>query len=566
MSVMTLLFSMGSCQDYLDVLPEDKLVGEQMYRNVNDADAAVIGIYGKFMGLAEKYVILNEMRADLMTTTANSSPYLKQLSNHNETAGNPYVSPKDFYEVIQNCNDALYNFDIMLAEKRLKQAEYDHRYSDVACIRSWVYLQLGIQYGNIPYITEPIETLEDVKNPAKYPKIPFNQLIEKLVDFTEALPFKKPYPSGTNLRTTVDGYSTEYFFINKECLLGDLNLWKGDYTKAASYYKNVMETATGAASSAYLYDKYRLSWSAGDITVAYLSGRTDDANGLINTETQGWRSIFSRPYDAQWTYEWIWSLPFSSSFAPKNPFIAFFSKTSGNYLAKPSQSAIDLWNSETQANGFPYDARGPKYTYKMVGGEPVIMKYLYKYEAAADPFKTEGEWFLYRAGKLHLRYAEAANRDNHHYLADAIYNNAGVRRAYLPAGVVTGSDDVTNIMQTHLPYPYNFDAREGTFPSYRSDWYRSSLGVRGRAYLKYKPVVGDSLIAIENNIINEAALELAYEGNRWEDLVRVARRRNDPAFLADKIYAKLNKEGNAEATEVRTKLMNPANWYLPFTW
>ena len=300
-SVMTLLFSMGSCQDYLDVLPEDKLVGEQMYRNVNDADAAVLGIYGKFMGLAEKYVILNEMRADLMTTTANSSPYLKQLSNHTETADNPYVSPKDFYEVIQNCNDALYNFDIMLAEKRLKQAEYDHRYSDVGCIRSWVYLQLGIHYGSIPYITEPIVTLEDVKNPNKYPRVTFSQLIEKLVDFTEALPFKKPYPEGTNLRTTFDGYSTEYFFVNKECLLGDLNLWKGDYTKAASYYKNVMETSTGAGSSAYLFDKYRLSWSSADITVDYADDRVFDANALLNTETQGWRSIFSRPYDAQWS-------------------------------------------------------------------------------------------------------------------------------------------------------------------------------------------------------------------------------------------------------------------------
>ena len=565
-SVMTLLFSMGSCQDYLDVLPEDKLVGEQMYRDVNDADAAVIGIYGKLMGLAEKYVILNEMRADLMSTTANSSPYLKQLSDHNETSENPYVSPKDFYEVIQNCNDALHNFDIMLAEKRLKQAEYNHRYADVACIRSWVYLQLGVQYGTIPYITEPIETLEDVKNSAKYPRIPFNQLIDKLVDFTEALTFKKPYPEGANLRTTVDGYSTEYFFINKECLLGDLNLWKGDYTKAASYYKNVLETATGAASSEYLYAKYRLSWSTSDIMVAYLSGRSSDVNALINNETQGWRSIFSRPYDATWTYEWIWSLPFSSSFAPKNPFIAFFSKTSGDYLAKPSQSAMNLWNNQTQLNGFPYDARGSKYTYKMVGGEPVIMKYLYKYEAAADPFKTDGDWFLYRAAKLHLRYAEAANRDNQHRLAEAIYNNEGVRRAYLPAGVNTSSDDVTNLMQTHLPYPYNFDAREGQFPYYRGDWYRSSLGVRGRAYLVKKEVVGDSLISIENNIIEEAALELAYEGNRWEDLVRVARRRKDPSFLADKIYAKLSAEGNANAEDVRAKLMNPNNWYLPFNW
>ncbi len=563
-SAMTLLLSLASCQDFLDVQPEDKLVGEQVYRNVNDADAAVLGIYGKFMGLAKKYVVLNEMRADLMTTTANSDPYLKQLSEHNETVDNPYVSPRDFYEVILNCNDALKNFDIMLAEKRFTQEQYNHRYSDIGCIRSWVYLQLGIQYGSVPYITEPIENIDDVKNISQYPRISFDQLIVKLVDFTENLPFKKPYPSGTNLRTSVDGYSTEYFFINKECLLGDLNLWKGDYLMAASYYKKVLETATGAASSAYLYDKYRLSWSAADLMVTYT--RTQDATSLLNTETSGWRSIFSRPYDAQWTYEWIWSLPFDSDFAPANPFISFFSKSSGDYQAKPSQTAIDKWNSETQANGIPYDARGSKYTYKMVGNDPVIMKYLFKYEAAADPFKTEGDWFLYRAAKLVLRYAEAANRDNEHRVADGIYNRGGIRGAFTKAGLNTGTADVTNEMQTHKPFPYDFKCREGQYPYYRDDWYRASLGVRGRANLIKKEVVGDSLISIENNLIDEAALELAYEGNRWEDLVRIARRRNDPSFLADKIYDKLSKEGNAEAANVKAKLLNPNNWYLPFNW
>ena len=47
-----------------------------------------------------------------------------------------------------------------------------------------------------------------------------------------------------------------------------------------------------------------------------------------------------------------------------------------------------------------------------------------------------------------------------------------------------------------------------------------------------RPVVGDSTISIEDNLIREAGLELAYEGYRWADLVRIAKRRNDPAFLA----------------------------------
>jgi hypothetical protein len=68
-------------------------------------------------------------------------------------------------------------------------------------------------------------------------------------------------------------------------------------------------------------------------------------------------------------------------------------------------------------------------------------------------------------------------------------------------------------------------------------------------------------------IINEDALELAYEGERWPDLLRVAIRRNDPSFIADRIYNKLIKSGISAgaAGQARAKLM-AGNWFLPFNW
>lgn len=562
-SAMVLLLSLGSCQDFLDVQPEDKLAGEQVYRNVYDADAAVVGIYGKFMKLAEKHVILNEMRADLMTTTANSNPYLVQLSQHKVASDNPYISPKDFFEVIQNCNDALYNFDIMLSKKKFTQSQYDQRYADIGCIRSWVYLQLGIQYGSVPYITDPIQNLDDVKNLSKYPRIPLKELINKLVDFTEGLAYKDIYDSQSSLLITVDGYDLRKFFINKECLMGDLQLWKGNYLAAASHYKNVMESTPTSGGNSLDYYRVRFSdvINHQDLAVGYLRYSEQDVTTLVDNNTEGWRSIFGRDRDVLWNSEWIWSMPFDSDFAPSNPFIAIFSKTGGDYLAKPSQYAIKLWDDNTQANGVPYDARGSKFTYKMVGNDEVIKKYLYKYEAANDPFKREGEWFLYRAAKLHLRYAEAANRDNQQKIAYALLN-IGINAAYSPNPL---PEDRTNVQQTFEAFPYDFDARNGDFPNFRAPWHRN-IGVRGRAYLNPVGEIGDDMISTENNIINEAALELAYEGNRWEDLVRIALRRNDPSFLADKIYEKLNLEGNTEAENIRTKLLNPDNWYLPFNW
>jgi hypothetical protein len=56
-------------------------------------------------------------------------------------------------------------------------------------------------------------------------------------------------------------------------------------------------------------------------------------------------------------------------------------------------------------------------------------------------------------------------------------------------------------------------------------------------------------------------LELAFEGKRWFDLMRVARRRNDPMYLANKVAAKFSDPVQAEA--IRNKLSNMQNWYLP---
>ena len=74
------------------------------------------------------------------------------------------------------------------------------------------------------------------------------------------------------------------------------------------------------------------------------------------------------------------------------------------------------------------------------------------------------------------------------------------------------------------------------------------------------------MLGLEGKLIDEGALELAFEGNRWPDLVRIARRQNNPAFLADRVYQKLLKDGDPTASAARAKLLNPANWYLPFEW
>ena len=606
--VLVGLVALPSCKKILDVQPANVLSGEQTYRNVFDADAAVLGVYSKFMQLAKPYVLLNELRADLMSPTINADFYLQQLNNHTVSADNPYINPTPFYEVILNCNDVMTNFDKMLAEKKLKTDEYNQRYSDVASIRTWVYLQLGIHFSKdeqgsigIPYVTSPLASIADVKNESNYPYLPFRQLLGELIKTMESLPTKELYATNTTLVTTVDQYRTEKFFINKKVLLGDLYLWNAtydpsSYNKAARMYREILSYYDTRGNENTQKNYYKLVGTidvanGNQLSVQYIRFRESDINALYESNTEGWRSMFSRgkvTYDQQFDWEWIWVLPFSSNFAPKNPFIDLFSNVGGSYLVKPSQQAINNWNSQVQRNDFPFDVRG-RFTYKTISGQPVIMKYLYyfldgtTFLPSINSNGRSGEWWLYRAASVWQHYGEAANRDpaiamDGPKLGYAIVNY-GLRSTYSPNPV---PGDVTNIMQTFLPPPYDFDARSGDNPQFRAIW-RDMAGLRGRANLK--AIAIDSSLyfnmavpaprpltnpdgfkkLIEDMSINEGALELAYEGQRWADLLRIAIRRNDPSFIADKVFLKLQNDGNGNAAAAQAKLRR-GEYYLPFKW
>ncbi|TJZ61799.1 RagB/SusD family nutrient uptake outer membrane protein [Sphingobacterium olei] len=565
--------NLSSCSKFLEVEPKEVLTEDQMYRDIFDADAAVIGVYGKFLGLAEQHVLWNELRADLLTVTPQADPYLHELSLNDVTAisaNNPYVNPRKFYEVILTCNDVLKNFTAMRNENKLDVDQYSARYSDIMAVRTWIYLQLGVHFGKVPYVTDPLENMDEVLDQSKYSFMEFNQLLPKLIADMEAIPSKRIYNTDESLRLSVDGFIMERFFINKYALLGDLYLWHNDYTKAADAYKNVMTYYDNQGNDDWTFNYYKLKERSvtdnNDLSIGYLRNREQDVRTFINSKTQGWRSMFSRTQDGIWNSEWVWTLPFSSNFGQGNPFIRYFAINGGEYLLKPSQEIIDQWDNQTQWNGVPYDGR-KVLSVADADGMPVVTKYLDQYTALGtlvpiDQYNKGGKWFLYRAAKLHLRFAEAANRDGKHKVAYALLNN-GIRTNYDNSA----SSDKTDLQQTQLPWPYDFDARMGQVPYFRGVWHRNE-GIRGRAYLRNRVIENpaDSLIHIENYLVEESALEQAFEGSRWEDLLRIALRRSDPAYLADKVYNKLSKDGNPNADAVRSKLMQQENWYLPFRW
>ncbi len=604
------LFGIYSCTDMLNPDASDVLSPDEVYNSVDDADAVIRGIYGKFMDVATQYVVLNELRADLMEVTSNADLSLIELSQHKDISeNNEWAKPTKFFALINTCNNAAENFEQMYADSKIDREQFNLRYSEAVAVRTWAYLQLSLHFsdaekGGVPYITEALENVDDIskENLESYPYLSLEVMIDTLVSAMEKIPFLERI-TDDNFITTISTFNSRYMYIDKEYLLGELYLWDGRYNEAAVIFKTIMERGTNESNP---FDKYKIPYDASaqlsNSTSNYNSGYARYYNNDRFSVLNKWPLMFMEVETSNYENEWIWVM-YYDKLNEQSPFIDLFAKNGGEYLLKPSELAIDNWDSQIQNNQFKGDfrgnyakpegftwinANGEKYTtteytakfglpgsYTLDNGDPVIMKYIYnysEYNQNYDPTDKSGRWFLWRAGGLHLRYCEAANRDGEHKIAYALMNN-GITPNYpgpdsiMQDGVMVAlpSNDYRFALQTFKDFPYDFDARHtgsnDNPPGVYAPWFRNT-GIRNRVSLQNRTVESDSLSEIETQILDEGALELAFEGERWGDLVRLSIRNNDNSILANKVAEKLEKEGlNGE--EVREKLMKREKWFLP---
>lgn len=576
---LSAVISLNSC---VDTEIEEAVEYSDFYANLNDADAMVMGIYGKVMGIADRLVVLNELRGDMLDVTENADQDLIDINQQTATKENYWSDVTPIYEVIQNCNDALHNFDIMKADNKMTLDEYNERYSDIAAIRSWLYYQLGVQFGKIPYITEPIANVTDLKAMQEN-LMTLDQLIPELIQVMENLPTLENYKNSKLITGTIDGVSLIPYFIDKRVLLGDLYLFNNEYDKAATMYRQVLakDEANDVTTNQNSYRIYSdRAWQSGEVnyySILFNRYTPDDASTYYNA----WVNMFKLPADNRYVkYEMIWEMTYDSKFAPTYPFVKLFSSEGqGKYYMKPSTYAInEMWGSEMQRNGYPYDCRGISGGVKKnANGNYEVAKYAMSYDAVATPYDNEGKWYLYRAALLHLRFAEAANRSEsgggYPRLAWALVNDGIPGAAFnwtRTDGTLFRADSIKySSFGPGKPYPapYFFDGRWADQPYFRSAW-RYHGGIRGRANLPNVDMSAmatktDSINFVEDMIVKEAGLELAFEGHRWTDLIRIARRKQKTdgtggQFLHDMLHRKYELAGLPVPD-----FSNENNWYLP---
>ena len=161
---------------------------------------------------------------------------------------------------------------------------------------------------------------------------------------------------------------------------------------------------------------------------------------------------------------------------------------------------------------------------------------------------------LLRSPHLYLRFAEAVNRLGKPSLAYAVVRY-GLNKATLSDEAKVNPDELISEEQWLNWDDESFENNIGT-------------AVRGRGYgLAYPEATAENLpsdldeqqliLWVEDRIADELAAETAFEGNRFFDLVRIARHRGDNSWFADRVSKRFENPAEAHA-----RLLNRDNWFI----
>lgn len=614
--LLVLTFAFISCEKFFD--PEQELIikEEDMFSEWFDYRSAEMGLYSLMQNLVEQIVVLGELRGDLLTVTNNASPDLVNVCNFNITKDNKYASPVNFYRLIAACNNLIRQLtrehpDVL--EKKLEDfSNFDRLYGEVMCMRAWAYWNAVRIYGKIPYFPESltleteivdyvnsggvyIDSFDIIYNPQgqydpnKYPlydtirneEVVLEKVyldIETVIDTFSLQLENKVNIVGLIHNQTNEDATWEVTIWNeyaKHCLLGQMYLFDGNFAGAWDHFEPILYNYSSETS----YIRYGL----------------DEKFSMGN-----WEDIF-RTIDP---FEHILTIWFGKSYQQENNLQNLMSVFQPNqYMLKPTRFCTDqfetIWRGTRldDPSGYPPDSTtvdfkgtpgdfyrgyGVSYSYvrdgQVMDNESVLEMLMKKangnnrevrlfmenvdtvankYSISKESYSHDANFIVYRAGGIHLYAAEIfaiwyfdhgglirpETNTSLNILNNGFYDVVrgdfllGVRgRVGFGSGYAAVS--LSDIHYVHDPYTNEITGYK--------NW-------RGNIFAKQRYLIDE--------IMKERVRELAFEGERFYDLIRVSKRRGDNAYLADRISAKFS---GARREEIRAMLMDENNWYIHY--
>ena len=262
-SVVATGLAVTSCEDLMTVD-----TGDKVYQNAQDTLYSYLGIMRAMQDVAERQVILGEIRGDLVSSSDYTTDTLFAISNFDNPKDQScsMLNVRDYYNVINNCNFYIHYADTSAVRANNPDPYMLNEYAQVKAIRAWAYLQLVKNYRAVPFITEPVNSLDVIENFDYNANIVTkDNLVDRLVADGLTKYVDRPYPQYGNpsdvnnhrwgiWETGNVNVSARLCFIPIRVILGDLYLLRGasgDYETAARYYYEYLRNETTPMASQY---------------------------------------------------------------------------------------------------------------------------------------------------------------------------------------------------------------------------------------------------------------------------------------------------------------------------
>ena len=155
--------STTSCEDWLEVYPQDRIVEEQFWEDKNDLEGVRYAAYKQMAATVNKLAVWGDLRSDsyILNPTEDGAQGSRDLFNEIMKAM-PDSSMTIFdwsgvYTTINYCNKVLaHGEEILEKDKQFTTAEWQQMRAEIVALRALNYFYLIRAFKDVPYTTKVI--------------------------------------------------------------------------------------------------------------------------------------------------------------------------------------------------------------------------------------------------------------------------------------------------------------------------------------------------------------------------------------------------------------------------
>ena len=525
-----------SCSDFLDLKPLNKVVLENYWTKESDVTSVLMGCYESLSSepSVTRMGLWGEARSDNMIMGASTSQELEQLIKEDFLPSNSLCSWEAFYKTINRCNIAIHYAPIVQEEDpNYTYSEMKANIAEATFIRSLCYFYLIRTFRDVPFCREPsIDDTEDYRIPADSFDVVLNNLIEDLeiVKDDAQLYFRKPDPA-LSQQTAEYENTARVTRPAIYALLADLYLWQGNWQKCIECCDYVIDFKQKEFENL----KRRLQNDVvlfNDIPLIReeKNGNSGNAYNQIFGQGNSFESIFELTFDERY---FVYDT--QGKCLNDNKYIGNYYVHGSSNITNGNLAAYEgLYGELPQKGNDVFTSANDCRAYESIYQASTTSYYIAKY--ARSSISIMGSGTNTKVGSLNVRSRNSANW--------IIYRLTDVMLMKAEALVQLGSDQFEAAFSL-----VNAVSRRAV----------NSLTPGSGEILKFDDYK-NSQETMEKLVMDERHRELMYEGKRWYDLLRQARRTGSSRQLAATVTAK--QLTNISGIQIR--LADPNALYLPY--